>query len=336
MKRNKRYEVFIASTLVDLAEAREVAVRCVLNSGNIPISLECFSPDIRRPQDIISSAIQHAEIFVLIIGSRLGSEISEKGQSYIDYEYEYAIKLNKPIIVFMLSEERVQEELSKVEYDRRNEIWKFRDKIKSERFVTYFSNMQELSVKFNGALQNIIEQQNIVPIGNSTIELYLETECSIENIISKLQALNSIYLQLCNLIGSSAIDYPLTIQNLETGSLWIKVFGESKVISMCVKLISSFILYIYKNHTVEGKIEQTPIKLEILYKILELSKKLDEVGVDTKELNNSINDSTLVIAKDLNKLLSGTSNLAINTETKMIGKVKEEKKRDATLLDSDQ
>lgn len=322
----KGYEVFIASTLGDLEAERDLVARCVTNSGNHPILIERFPISIERPQVVMNSAIERAEIFVLIIGSRLGEPVREGSSSYTDYEYEYAVKLNKPIVVFMLSEDRLHEELNKIEIDQRNDIWQFRDKVKHARQVVYFRNTEDLAVKFDAALRDVIELQNVAPKGNRAIGLYFETKYSVENIISKLQALNSIYVQLCELTGASSIDYPLTIQNLETGSLWVKVFGESKVISLFINLIKSGISYMHRNLTVEGKIEQIPNKLETLDTFLDLSKKLEEIGVDTKDLNDNINNSALVIAKNLNQLLSETSKLEIQSERITIEKLENQSK----------
>ena len=311
----KGYEVFIASTLGDLEEEREAVARRVTDSGNSPILMERFPSSTGRHEDVIKSAIDHAEIIILIIGSRYGALIREEGSSYTDYEYEYAVSLNKPIIVFMLSEERLQEELNKAEKDRRNKIREFRDKIKAARQVFYFRDTEDLSVKFNTALRVMIGQQCIIPIGNTIIDLNYETNSSLENVISKLQVLNSIYLRLCKLVGTSAIDYPLTIRNLKTGSLWIRLFGESKIISLIVQLIRTAISYIDRNLTVEGKIDQIPRKVETLDTFLDLSKKLEEGGFDTRELNDNLNDAALGLAKDLKALFENTKDLKAFHET---------------------
>ena len=315
--------MFIASTVSDLKKTREAVARCVTDSGNTPILIERFSASARRSLDIVEKAIADAEIFVLVIGSRLGSTIDDikNDESYIEYEYRRALMYNKPIIVLMLSDEEFLKNIDNFEYDERGKIEveklrKFRERIKHSNHVIYFSsNTQELSIKFSRSLHDVTRQLNIIPMGNSTIEIYLETENSVENVIEKLQSLNSIYLHFSQLVGISAIDYPLTIQDIKTASLWVKFFGNSKVISLFVKSIESIISYMRKNHTVEGKIE-------VLVKLLNLSANLKEEGVDTEDLNNNINDSALLLAKDFNQMLSETSILSISTETETIKKLK--------------
>jgi hypothetical protein len=45
-------------------------------------------------------------------------------------------------------------------------------------------------------------------------------------------ALEQLYSLTAELLDVSPAEFPLTITHLEVGSLWIKLFGQSKVISM--------------------------------------------------------------------------------------------------------
>jgi hypothetical protein len=120
-----------------------------------------------------------------------------------------------------------------------------------------------------------------IPDGNSVLELKLISDHSAYELSRKLITLNTLYDELCALTGVSPLDYPLKVYQVEVGSLWIKIFGESKVISLCAKLISSAMSYVYSNYTDEGKFRTIPEKIEMVGSLLELSKKLKKEGEDT-------------------------------------------------------
>ncbi len=198
-------------------------------------------------------------------------------------------------------------------------IDKFRKSIFNSKHSVYtFSDINQLSSLFYKVLMELLNKDLIIPGGNLAVEFTIDIDLSFENVLLKLQSIFNLYTNICNLLKISTSHYPLTIQHLKTGSLWVKFFGESTVISLCTKLIESAISYLHRNHTIEGKINAIPKKLEALEACLEFSKKLEEAGFDTTSLNTNLNDSALVISTELNKLLSGVSKFEIDKEVYLL------------------
>ncbi|WP_350604199.1 hypothetical protein [Pseudoalteromonas sp. SMN1298-MNA-CIBAN-0114] len=169
----------------------------------------------------------------------------------------------------------------------------------------------------NFYLENIdasIEDNN-----GSELSIVLSSTFTLSEFILKLQSIEKIYNELCMLSNVSSDDFPIEILKIESGSLWAKVFGDSKVIALMTSLIESGVSFVYRNYTVEGKISSIPKKVETIESILKLKSKLKKEGVDVTELTEHLNKSSIIIAKELNKLISGQAEVIINEKKLSIG-----------------
>ena len=96
----KRYQVFVSSTYIDLKTERNEVVKALLELDCIPCGMEYFPAASEDQWTYIKSLIDHCDYYVVIIGGRYGS-ISEEGISYTQREYEYALEQEIPIIAFI-------------------------------------------------------------------------------------------------------------------------------------------------------------------------------------------------------------------------------------------
>jgi hypothetical protein len=132
-------KVFISSTLIDLKEYRKEAEKAILDAGMEPILFEKIQAG-ENWNNEIKSAIDSADIFLMIIGFRLGSINNNK--AWIEKEYEIAIQIEKPILSFMLSDDApiITSEID----SNLNDILKFRNSIKEKFLVQLFSTPKEI------------------------------------------------------------------------------------------------------------------------------------------------------------------------------------------------
>ncbi len=148
------------------------------------------------------------------------------------------------------------------------------------------------------------------------LSIYLSSTLSLAEFILKLQSIERIYKELCMLTDISS---PIQILKIESGSLWIKVFGNSKVIDLMTGLVKSGVGFVYRNFTEEGKFSAIPKQIEALESILELRKKLSAEGISVDELDDHINKSAVVVSKALNTLIEGQPEIVINDSKLSIG-----------------
>jgi hypothetical protein len=151
------------------------------------------------------------------------------------------------------------------------------------------------------------------------LSIFFPSPTSLEDVIEKLKALKRVYEELCRLLDVSESEYPLQISKIEAGSLWIKLFGESKVIQTLTDLLRSGVSYMYRNFTAEGKVSAIPKNAEAIDSLLELSTKLRAHGIDNSVLNENIKQSAIIISQQLNGLLAGEPITEINGQRFSVG-----------------
>lgn len=70
---DKKLQLFIASTYVDLKEERKVAVKSILESGHILAGMELFTANSEEQRNVIKKWINNSDIYLLILGGRYGT-----------------------------------------------------------------------------------------------------------------------------------------------------------------------------------------------------------------------------------------------------------------------
>ncbi|MEM0578504.1 DUF4062 domain-containing protein [Flavobacterium polysaccharolyticum] len=96
----KRYQVFVSSTYQDLIEERIEVIQALLELDCIPVGMEYFPAADETQWDFIKKLIDESDYYIVIVAGKYGSE-DEKGVSYTQKEYEYALSKNIPIIGFL-------------------------------------------------------------------------------------------------------------------------------------------------------------------------------------------------------------------------------------------
>ena len=109
---NSKFQVFISSTYTDLAEERQVAVEAILNAGHIPAGMELFKAG-NAIKETIKKWINDSDVYMLILGGRYGTVDNSTQISYTQWEYEYALSINKPTFAIVLSEKYLKEKEKK-------------------------------------------------------------------------------------------------------------------------------------------------------------------------------------------------------------------------------
>lgn len=103
---DKKYQIFISSTYMDLQDIRSIAFTAILEMGHIPVGLDIFTtPEDFSTEKYVSKYIDASQLVVVIIGSRYGT-IAESGKSFVEEEYTYALSKNKKILFFVNSRYR--------------------------------------------------------------------------------------------------------------------------------------------------------------------------------------------------------------------------------------
>lgn len=143
----KRYQIFISSTFVDLQEERQAVLRAVLELDHMPAGMELFPAVDDSAWQLIRDVIDGSDYYVLIVGGRYGS-LDESGIGYTEREYDYASANKKPVIAFL---HKNPDNLPREKTETDSAVWEklkqFRAKIEKKHTCVYWHSAEDLKAK---------------------------------------------------------------------------------------------------------------------------------------------------------------------------------------------
>lgn len=141
------YQIFVSSTYSDLVDIRNIAYQAILDMGQVPVGYHDIAAN-SNIQETINPLIDNSEIFILIIGENYGS-ISSSGNSYVEEEYNFAISKGKPVLCFIRSDYRKNDN---------SQFQVFVNKLLSKHFVSLWNNADDFKMKLTTSIYNLIAQ----------------------------------------------------------------------------------------------------------------------------------------------------------------------------------
>lgn len=183
-------------------------------------------------------------------------------------------------------------------------------------------NLQTQLEVFLDSLQLFEEAVGLIDIPSSTeapLAIWLPSHLDLSDFARRLLALQSLYSELCMLLSVHETEHPLRISKIESGSLWARVFGETRVVAMMATFVEQTASWIYRTYTHEGKLASVPRKVEAIDSLLGLTRRLQEAGIDTSDMQVHIEKSAVAISKDLAVLLDGQPSVTVNENVISLG-----------------
>jgi hypothetical protein len=142
---DRRYQVFVSSTFLDLKEERAAVVSALLQLDAMPAGMELFPAADDDAWTLIERVIDASDYYLLVIGGKYGSIDHETELSYTEREFDYAVAAGKPVMAFLHDNpdaipsgktERTEEAQAKLD--------SFRKKVQARKHVKYWNNADSL------------------------------------------------------------------------------------------------------------------------------------------------------------------------------------------------
>lgn len=143
MAGEKREQVFISSTYLDLHEERQAIIQTLLQADCLPAGMELFPASDDEKWDLIKRVIDDSDYYIVVIGGRYGS-LDDEGLSFTEKEYDYAKLAGKPIMAFLHGEPgSIPADKSELDKTARKKLEAFRTKAGSKmaKFWTTADNL---------------------------------------------------------------------------------------------------------------------------------------------------------------------------------------------------
>lgn len=149
---DRRHQVFISSTFSDLKKERSEIIQALLELDCFPAGMELFPATSASAWELIKGVIDDSDYYCLVIGGRYGS-MDSTGIGYTEKEYDYAISIGKPLMIFLHkapgSIASDQTETSDAGKDKLNA---FRAKVEKAHHCKYWNSAEELGEQVSRSL----------------------------------------------------------------------------------------------------------------------------------------------------------------------------------------
>lgn len=164
--KEKKFQIFVSSTYIDLKEERQAAVEAILSAGHIPAGMELFSAGDESQMTVIKRWIDESDIYLLILGGRYGSIEPKSGKSYTHLEFEYALEQKKPLFSIVITPEALQSKVKimgveAIEQQNQKELDKFKA-IVTSNMVEFWNDKKDIQLAIFKTLSDFIYRKELI------------------------------------------------------------------------------------------------------------------------------------------------------------------------------
>jgi hypothetical protein len=162
---NKKLQIFISSTYVDLKEERQAAVEAILSAGHIPAGMELFNSGNDSQLITIQKWINESDVYMLILGGRYGSVDEAQLISYTEIEYKYALEKGMPVFAVFITEKALNEKIVKlkknaIEDKEPKKLEEFK-KLVLSKICRPFDDLKDIKIAVHETLNKFSREYNL-------------------------------------------------------------------------------------------------------------------------------------------------------------------------------
>ena len=172
----KRYQVFVSSTYIDLVEERNEIMQALLELECMPAGMELFPAANDTQWEWIKKVIDESDYYIVVIGDRYGSVSKQTDISYTEMEYRYALEINKPIIGFVHQNpgKLIADRIEKSE-ENRKKLKEFKSLVQS-KLCKFYNGPEDLGSKVSRSIIQLRKQYPAIGwVRANTLENYTST-----------------------------------------------------------------------------------------------------------------------------------------------------------------
>lgn len=153
--KQKPLKVFISSTYIDLKDYRQVAITVVNRYKCVPLAMEFFMSRPEEPTKVCEKEVRECDILVGIYAHRYGFIPDGQDKSITHQEYELAKKEGKECLCFIVDQDFPWKP-TLCEFDKIKRLDVFKEKIKQEKVVSFFTTVSDFEAKLSGSLGKLL------------------------------------------------------------------------------------------------------------------------------------------------------------------------------------
>ena len=149
--------VFVSSTFLDLEEHRHLVQDAITRLDHGPRAMEFFGALPDSPREECLRLVRASEVFVGIVGMRYGSVDPQSGKSLSQLEYEEAVALRLPCLMYVIDEDRHSVLPKHIEFgEGASKLSAFKAIVRKSHVVSAFSSPSDLAAKVTQDLVRLV------------------------------------------------------------------------------------------------------------------------------------------------------------------------------------
>lgn len=205
--------------------------------------------------------------------------------------------------------------------DKQNQINEFSECIEDIRnavfYIDEFLFMVDSMNIINTGLNKGIEEEGLeIKLLNSSFEQ--KTYGLVTDPVYKL------YEKIAEIGNININDEKLEIVRMETGSFFIKFFGNKSILKLIASIVESVHKILIRGYTREGKKQNLAESTELFKSQFDIVKEMKELGMDVNEHEEIAKETLALLMKQSSILLSSSPDIKINK--RVLSKSEEMKK----------
>ena len=155
--------IFLSSTYEDLQPHRK-AVWDTLEKLKVGVSgMEIFGARSEEPLDTCLDEVSKCNVFIGILGMRYGSIHADSGKSFVQLEYETALKRDLDILIFLIDEENATLAPKFFDIgDSARPLADFKEVLRKKHTVDFFVSAEDLARKVEQALLRLFSEKDLI------------------------------------------------------------------------------------------------------------------------------------------------------------------------------
>jgi hypothetical protein len=187
---DKRYQVFVSSTFLDLKEERAAVVSALLQLDAIPSGMELFPAADDDAWTLIERVISACDYYVLVIGGKYGSVDPETELSFTEKEFDFAVAHGKPVMAFLHSDPEaiISGKTEKTESSQAK-LAAFRKKVEAKKHVKFWHTPDDLAGKVALSFANFTKTYPAVGWMRADVQTSTESLVELNDLRKQLQSL---------------------------------------------------------------------------------------------------------------------------------------------------
>ena len=156
--------VFVSSTFLDLEEHRRLVQDAITRLEHGTRAMEFFGALPDSPREECLRLVHASEVFVGVVGMRYGSIDPGSGKSLSQLEYEEAVAIRLPCLMYLIDEERHPVFPRHIEFgEGASRLSEFKATVRKGHVVSTFSSPSDLAAKVTQDLVRLVGARESTP-----------------------------------------------------------------------------------------------------------------------------------------------------------------------------